>query len=129
MIEKIDNIINWYHANYKSATGGQLANAKSNLLGYLYTFTEEVADRKHDSNNAYIYRRYNQNKLKSKYISEKMSISLAESKSLQESYKEMKEESMTEHLAYLMKLKLTQANKIVEDITQRISTMNKELKY
>ena len=53
----------------------------------------------------------------------------AESKSIEAAKKIMDEETTTEHLAYLHKLKLDQFNRVVDDIMQRISILRDEQNY
>lgn len=129
ILTQIDECIEWYKANYKKAFVPALMDCKSKLCTLLYNYTDEVAETKKDSLFTTIYRKYHSHKIKSELIEKKFAIGLSDSKSIVETFEDMKAEGNTEHLAYLTKLKLDQANKIVEDITQRISVLKTENNY
>lgn len=129
ILKQIDECIEWYKVNYKSAHVPALMDCKSKLCTLLYNYTDEVAETKKDSLFTTIYRKYHSHKIKSEHIEKQFTIGLSDSKSIVETFEDMKAEGTTEHLAYLTKLKLDQANKIIEDITQRISVLKIEVNY
>lgn len=128
-IESIEKIIDWYSLNYKKATGTQLMDAKTKLVTLLASLTDEVAESKKDSLITTVYRKYEHHKMKSQLIDDGFTGALAESKSIESAKKLMEEEVMTEQIAYLHKLKLSQYNRIVDDLTQRLAFMRDDSNY
>ena len=129
VLSEIEKVIDWYSKNYKKAQIPELMDCKSKLCTLLYTYTDEVVEAKKDSLFCTIYRKYHSHKMKSELIEKKFTVSLAESKSVVQTFEDMKGEGETEGLAYLTKLKLDQANRISDDIMQRISVLTKERSY
>ena len=129
ILENIDKCIEWYKANYKKASIPELMDCKSKICTYLYNYTDEVSEAKKDSLFSTIYRKYHSHKIKSELIEKSFAVGLSESKSIVQTFEDMKSEGETEHLAFLTKLKLDQANKICDDIMQRISVLKGEKKY
>ena len=128
-MEEIEKIIKWYSEKYKSATPEQLMNAKTKLVTLLCNFSDMLAESKEDSLLTTIYRKYEHHKMKSQLIDEGLSAALAESKSIEKARQIMDEEAKTEKLAYLYKLKLSQFNRVVDDITQRLSFIRDDKNY
>ena len=128
-IQEIEKIIDWYNSNYKKATANQLMDMKSKLVTLLCNFSDEVAESKKDSLITTVYRKYEHHKLKSQLIDEGFSATLAESKSIEKAKKIMEEETNTEHVSYLHKIKLSQYNRVVDDITQRLSFIRDDKNY
>jgi len=128
-IESIEKIIDWYNSNYKKATPDQLMDMKTKLVTLLCNFSDEVAESKKDSLITTVYRKYEHHKNKSQLIEESFTAALAESKSIEKAKELMIEETNTEHIAYLHKLKLSQYNRVVDDITQRLSFIRDDKNY
>ena len=95
----------------------------------LCNFADEVAESKKDSLITTVYRKYEHHKMKSQLIDESFTATLAESKSIEAAKKLMEEETTTEHISYLHKLKLSQYNRVVDDITQRLSFIRDDKNY
>ena len=128
-IEDIEKITNWYGQKYKSATADQLMDMKSKLVTLLCKFSDEVAESKKDSLITTVYRKYEHHKLKSQLIDEGFTVALAESKSIEGAKNLMEEEVVTEKISYLHKIKLSQYNRVVDDITQRLSFIRDDKNY
>ena len=128
-IEDIEKITNWYGQKYKSATADQLMDMKSKLVTLLCKFSDEVAESKKDSLITTVYRKYEHHKLKSQLIDEGFTVALAESKSIEGAKNLMEEEVITERVSYLHKIKLSQYNRVVDDITQRLSFIRDDKNY
>lgn len=129
IITDIEKIIDTYRLKYKTLTINQLMDAKSKLVTLLCNFTDEVAESKKDSLITTVYRKVQHHKMKSELIEKSFTAAMAESKSVDAAEKIMKEETETEHIAYLHKIKLDQYNRVVDDITQRISILRDEKNY
>ena len=129
ILEQIETIVSTYNKKYKVLTISQLMDAKSKLVTLLCNFADEVAESKKDSLITTVYRKYQHHKTKSQLIEKSFTAALAESKSIEAAKKIMDEETTTEHLAYLHKLKLDQFNRVVDDIMQRISILRDEQNY
>jgi len=129
ILQEIEKIVNTYNKKYKVLTLNQLMDAKSKLVTLLCNFADEVAESKRDSLITTVYRKYQHHKMKSQLIDESFTVALAESKSIEKAKEIMEEETNCEHSAYLHKLKLDQYNRIVDDITQRISILRDEQNY
>ena len=129
VIESIEKIIDWYNSNYKKATPDQLMDMKTKLVTLLCNFSDEVAESKKDSLITTVYRKYEHHKNKSQLIEESFTAALAESKSIEKAKELMIEETNTEHISYLHKLKLSQYNRVVDDITQRLSFIRDDKNY
>lgn len=128
-MKDIEKIVQWYSGNYKKATPDQLMNAKTKLVTLLCNFSDSLAEAKEDSLLTTIYRKYEHHKMKSQLVDEGMSAALAESKSIEKAREVMDEEAKTEKIAYLYKLKLSQFNRVVDDITQRLSFIRDDKNY
>lgn len=128
IIEEIENCIDWYKLNYDKATPEQLLNCKSKINTLCFTYINEVGEAKKDSVFSTVYRKYHHHKFKSQLIEQKFTVSLAESKSIEKTFEDLKDEATNEYLAYLSKLKLDQANRIADDIMQRLSFIRDEMK-
>jgi len=128
ILEQMEKCIEWYGGNYDKATPDQLLDCKTKINTLLFNYLNEVSDHKKDSVFSTVYRKYHHHNFKSQLIAQKMTATLAESKSIEHTFQDLKDEATTESLAYLSKLKLDQANKIVDDITQRLSFIKEEMK-
>lgn len=129
ILKDIQDNIDWYESNYKKATANQLMDLKSKIVTLLCNFSDIVAESKKDSLITTVYRKYEHHKEKSKLIDEGFTAALSESKSIEKAKAIMEEETNTEHIAYLYKLKLTQFNRVVDDITQRLSFIRDDKNY
>jgi len=129
ILKELENIVSAYNEKYKALTISQLMDAKAKMVTLLCNFADEVAESKKDSLLTTVYRKYEHHKMKSQLIDENFTAALAESKSVEAAKKIMEEETTCEHIAYLHKLKLQQFNKVVEDITQRISILRDDQNY
>jgi hypothetical protein len=104
-------------------------DAKSKLVTLLSGLADFVAESKKDSLIATVYRKYEHHKMKSQLIDEGFTAALAESKSIEKAKDKMEVETTAEHLSYLYKLKLSQYNRVVDDIMQRISVLKDDNNY
>jgi len=129
IVTEIEKIIDWYNANYKKATANQLMDMKTKLVTLLCNFSDEVAESKKDSLITTVYRKYEHHKMKSQLIEDSFTAALSESKCIEKTKGLMEEETNTEHVAYLHKLKLAQYNRVVDDITQRLSFIRDDKNY
>lgn len=129
IILQIEKIITTYQAKYKVLNINQLMDAKSKLVTLLSGLADHVAESKKDSLLATIYRKYEHHKEKSQLIDDGMTATLAESKSIEKAKDKMEIETTAEHLSYLYKLKLSQYNRVVDDIMQRISILRDDQNY
>lgn len=129
ILNELEKIVSAYNGKYKALTISQLMDAKSKMVTLLCNFADEVAESKKDSLLTTVYRKYEHHKMKSQLIDEGFTAALAESKSIEQAKKIMDEETITEHISYLHKIKLAQFNKVVEDITQRISILRDDQNY
>jgi len=129
IVTEIEKLIDWYNQNFKVATPNQLMETKTRLVTLLCSFSDEVAESKKDSLITTVYRKYEHHKMKSQLIEDSFTAALSESKCIEKTKGLMEEETNTEHVAYLHKLKLAQYNRVVDDITQRLSFIRDDKNY
>ncbi len=128
ILTQIEECIDWYGKNYEKATPDQLLNCKTKINTLSFNYLNEVGEAKKGSVMNTVYRKYHHHKFKSQLIEQKMTAALAESKSIHHVFEDMKAEAESEALAYLTKLKLDHANRIADDIMQRLSFLRDEIK-
>lgn len=129
IVHEIEIVIDYYNKNYKAMTINQLLDSKSKLVTLLCNFADEVAEAKKDSLISTVYRKVQHHKMKSELIEKKLSVSLAESKSIDNAKEIMEQETINEYCAYLHKIKLDQYNRVVDDMMQRISVLRDDQNY
>lgn len=127
VVKDIDKLIEWYQASYAGASLHHLMDAKSRLLTLCYRYSEEESASKRNSIIATVYRKSEHHKIKAQLIDEGMTQGLAESKTIDQIKDTMNQEAEHEALAYHQKRILDISLKIIEDLSQRISVLKKEM--
>lgn len=129
ILELIKTDIEWYNGKAKTATIDELSKLKTHLVTLNYNLAEGLADMKEAYNKAYFVRKIETSKQKNAYINQGQAANKAESAALEDKEKELQDELTKESLAYRIEILLKQSNKVVEDITQRISILKTEKNY
>ena len=125
-LEQIRKDIDFYHSNAKEISVDKLLKLKTHLTTLNYYLAEQVADMKESYNNSYYIRKISISKTKNAYVNKSYAATKAESIATEEEAEKLETELNNEALANRLDLLLKQSNKIVEDITQRISVLKQE---
>lgn len=129
ILEEIRKSINWYRDNVKTIDVDKLMKLKSHLVTYNYNLAEGLAEMKEAYNTAYYIRKIETAKQKNAYMNQSYAASKAESIAMEDQQERFQDEIQKESMAYQVELLLRQSNKVVEDITQRISVLKLEKNY
>lgn len=129
IITEIGKSISWYRDNVRTDSVEKLMYLKTRLVTFNYNLAEWLAAAKKSYNDAYFMRKIETAKQKNAYMNQSMAGNKAESAAMEDKADELQAELDREAEAYKIELLLRQSNKVVEDITQRISIFKIEKNY
>jgi hypothetical protein len=126
LLNDVKEIVSWYHEFGSRAQLPELQDEKTKLVTVLFWFAEVVGDLKETYNKAYYNRKITVVKTVNKHVKDRSSVNKAEHLANEEHEKLFFEELEYEALADRMEILLRQANIIVQDMTQKITTLRGE---
>jgi len=127
ILDKINEMVSWYHKNCTKATPEQLLASKDKLVTLNYNLAEIVAEQAKNYHKSYYIRKLTIARKKNAYIKSGEAVSKAESLATEEAANEFEQELELEALALRYELLLKQSNKIVDAIQQRVSYLKIEM--
>lgn len=126
ILDDVKECVSWYQEYGARAQLSDLQEWKTKLVTVLFWFGEVVGTLKEDYNKAYYIRKITVTKTVTSHIRAKSAVNKAQHLAEEEHEKLFFEELEYESLAERMEILLKQANLIVQDMTQRLTTLRKE---
>lgn len=125
-LDNISEIIEWYKEHSSGAGIHILLDARDKLSGHSYNLAEFTADLKVEYNSKYFIRKINIAKSKQAFLNENMTLGKAENEALVKHQEIYNAQIEAEADAYKADLLLRSVYKVLDAMSQRISTLKQE---
>lgn len=123
---EISDIIDWYEENSSICPPQDLLDAEDRLSGYTYYLADELYEKRKSFINAEVKRKLTQAKIIIKRKASGLTVSESEAQSVIETQELILTEKLLEAECSGIKIRIEQANRVLDSIRTRISWLKNE---